>query len=222
MQEISKRFKQGSPPAATSSPSHGTIRYTYQASGSSSILYKAQRGLEAAKKSGWASVNPRHVQDIADWSLKALGDVPGEQGIMAHLLSFHSIMMGTRDLNPLSGALLSCAAAAFSQCKERRKVAVAGYLWVGWNMVAKRERAACAVCGKWCMLMSAPPPHSPLFFSLMRAGQPNPFTKDSQQGVPVLDDRQFYTLIYLWFMDKIAVQAQGAQECCWPKYNAGA
>lgn len=44
----------------------------------------------------------------------------------------------------------------------------------------------------------------------MRVGQPNVFTKD-QQGMPVLDDRQFYTLINLWFMDKIAVQAQGAR-----------
>lgn len=92
-------------------------RYNYQDSGSSSILYKAQKGLEAAKKSGWSTVNPRHVQDIADWSLKALGDVAGEQGIYAHLSSFHSIMMGSRDLSPRSGALLSCAAAAFAQCK---------------------------------------------------------------------------------------------------------
>lgn len=136
-------YKKAHPSAATFYPLLiGTTRYNYQASGSSSILYKAQRGLEAAKRSGWASVNPRHVQDIADWSLKALGEAPGEQGIMAHLSSFHSIMMGTRDLSPRSGALLSCAAAAFSQCKKRHGVAVADYFFVAWKVVRKMS-ASC-------------------------------------------------------------------------------
>lgn len=45
----------------------------------------------------------------------------------------------------------------------------------------------------------------------VRAGQPNVFARD-QEGMPVLDDRQFYTLINLWFMDKMAVQAEGEEE----------
>jgi hypothetical protein len=44
----------------------------------------------------------------------------------------------------------------------------------------------------------------------VRAGQPNVFTSE-QEGMPVLDDRQFYTLINLWFMDKMAVQAEGEE-----------
>lgn len=31
--------------------------------------------------------------------------------------------------------------------------------------------------------------------------------------MPVLDDRQFYTLVNLWFLDKIAVQVKGAEGC---------
>lgn len=53
----------------------------------------------------------------------------------------------------------------------------------------------------------------------VRAGQPNVFTRD-QEGMPILDDRQFYTLINLWFMDKMAVQAEGEEVCYLCPYNA--